>query len=416
MKKLVWAVLLTASTVVYAAPAPQEIDKVVAVVNELVITQSQIDERLLDVKKMTPPDVRLPPDSELRKKILEDQIDLSLQLQVAKSAKIDVTDKQVEEAIANIAKTNQLTVAQLKEKLQEQGMSYDKYFKEIHDQYVIHKLQQQELVPMIQVTKQEVHDYLVKHPNPPQVMASRYHVMDYLISIPEQSPAAVVKQTEFFAQNVTSLLKGNKAIPSDMNVQVNDLGWRAPQELPLLFQPVVIKMNLNEVSSPVRADNGYHVLKLIEVEGAPAPVIQEVHLREILLKEDSLNDPTHIKQRFTQLRANLVSGGDFASIAKATSQDPQTSIDGGDMGWLRAGAYDPEVEAAVRVMKVGELSQPIKTSRGWVVVQLLGRRPVQDKQSLREVEARNAIFQKKFEEKLKVWMQQARSQAFIKIY
>ncbi|MBI5447913.1 MAG: peptidylprolyl isomerase [Gammaproteobacteria bacterium] len=396
--------------------AAEVVDQVVAVVNDNVITQSQLDERIQSIKKTMPPGANLPKADVLRKQVLEEEINRVLQLDMAKTLGIKVTDEQVATVVVDIAKRNGLTLVQMKEKLQEEGISYDRYMQEIHDQLLIHKLQQQTLVPIIQVSNQEVSDYLRHAPATPVKTNGRYHVLDYFIALPETPSATELEQARNLAAHIRANLSAYTVQTQDPAVQVIDLGWRKAEALPLLFQPVVEKMSLREVSSPIQAKNGLHIIKLVEVDEEAPGKKEELHLREIVLKEDPLNNSAQIRSRFLQLRARLAAGEDFASMARAVSQDPQSSVEGGDLGWLRAGMYDPDLEAATRTLQLGELSQPVKTQRGWVLVQVMGRRAIQDKQALREAEARDAVFRRKLDEKLQEWLKQARAQAYVKVF
>lgn len=398
---------------VFAKP-PEVIDKVVAVVNDAVITQSQIDARIETFKKSVPPGAALPSLAEMRKKVLEEEVNLSLELQIAKTANITVTEQQVTDIIADIAKRNNLSMAELKQKITEEGVAYDNYVQEIHNQLIVHRLQQQELVPLIQVTPQEVRDY-IKNTPPKVIPASSYHVVDYVIAVPEAATGGDIAQAKKSAQNVVTFLKLGKTVNDDDTVKSMDFGWKKLEELPELLQPTVAKLTANDVSEPIQAPNGMHILKVVEIEGGKPKDVQETHLRKILLKEDALNDANHIKQRLVQIRARLAAGGDFAKIAKEISQDPESRIDGGDIGWLKPGTYDPEIEAGVHSLAAGDVSAPIKTAQGWMLMKVEGRRLIQDKQALREVEAREAIFERKLGEKMKNWIQQARSQAYIDI-
>lgn len=410
--------LLIMATFFAATAAAELVDKVVAVVNDRAITQSQINEKVQAIKHSTPPNITLPSDAELRKRVLDDEINRVLQLEMAQQLNITISDEQVNAVVLDIAKRNNLTLPQLKEKLKEEGLSYDHYKQDIHDQMVMRKLQQQAVVPLIQVSNQEVNDYL-RHP--PAAVAvvdntGRYHVVDYFIGLPENPSEARIREAQAAAAQLIPGLRSQPVKLDNPAVEVMDLGWRKYTELPTLFQPIVAKMALNEVAAPIQAKNGFHVIKLVGAEtNAPHQEMKEVHLKQILLREDPLNNAEQIKNRFLQIRARIAAGEDFSALAKSTSQDPQSGVEGGDLGWLRPGMYDPEIEAAIRNLNIGDVSQPIKTQQGWVIVQVAGRRAIQDKQALREAEARDAVFRRKFEEKLQEWLKQARAQAYVKV-
>ncbi len=416
MKRLLIFSLFLFSFSSYAqAPSKRSsevIDRVVAVVNEEVITKSQLDERINTIKKTAPPGVTLPSEAVLRQKVLDEEINKTLQFQIAKKLNLKPSDEEVNAVIQEIAERNHLTVSQMKGKLAEEGMSYDHYVKEIHDELLLRKLQQQELVPLIQISPQEVHDYL-QHPPPKVAQQGRYHLVDYFIELPEHPTAQQQQQAENLAQQAVEAARAGRSVSGQ--VKIIDLDWRKQAELPTLFQPVVTTLAVGEVALPLRAPNGLHIVKLVAVEAEKTPVIQETHVKKILLKEDALNDASHIKNRLLQIRSRIAAGGRFADFAKSISQDPQSSVEGGDLGWVRPGMMAPEVEAVLSNLHPGEMSQPIKTQQGWVIIYVEGRRPVQDKQALAEAFAREALFKRKIEEKLKEWLKKVRSESYIKV-
>jgi peptidyl-prolyl cis-trans isomerase SurA len=259
----------------------EHVDKIIAVVNESVITQSDYDKRLNGIKQQFEASHQsLPKADELKQKILDGLIYTELQLQLAKRNNITASEADVDAAIASIAKNNKLTVAQLRQQIQQhEGISYQAFRAQIREQMTISRVEQNFLGKDINVTDQEV-DAILK--NPPKMAASptEYHVADILIDLPEQPTADQTKAAKKLAAELQKQLRSSTDIAalvqknnSDAQpVHNNDLGWRTIEAMPTLFAQPVAKMHAGEVAGPLAAPNGLHVIKVTEVHGAPAAV------------------------------------------------------------------------------------------------------------------------------------------------
>lgn len=423
--KLAMLLLLTVGLASQVAQA-ETLDKIVAVVNDGVITQSQLDQQMqMATEQMQQTHVAVPPMPEFRKQILQHMIDTQLQLQLAKKEGINVDDASVDAAIANIAKNNGLTIAELQSKVAEQGLSYSKYRQDIQEQMIIGQVQQREVAPRVVVTDQEITDFMPKVKQQmrllakqPQQQAVMYHLIDYTIALPD-SPSAQQKAAALAkAQATLTRLRAGE------NVQqvdsMNDLGWRKVSDLPDIFAREVPNMHTGGIAGPISAPNGYHLLKLVGVQGGTsvAPVTFDstlTHARHILIKSNPLQTDAQVKARLEKLRASIIAGADFAQLAEANSQDPGSASKGGDLGWVSQGVLDPAFEAQMNQLKPGQISEPFKSSFGWHIVQVLERKKAPNDQTYLREQAKKIIYQQKANEALQNWLQQLRSQSYVNI-
>lgn len=411
------------------------LDSIAAVVNDTVITQSQLDREMQNARQaIMTAHAPMPTDRELRQKVLQQLIDTQLQLQVAKKMGINIDDKSLNAAIAQIAQRNNITLDQLKAELQRQGMSYSAYQKSIREQMIISQVQERAINPQINISEQDIKDVL----NSPNVLHAvqtqtatpaktsnntSYQVQDFLISLPENPTAQQLSAAQQTAQTVLKALRANNVDAANMNAQSNDLGWRTLNQLPEVFAKAVQNLKTGEVAGPIRTGNGLHVIMLAGVQGsnndttatASQPASVETHVRHILIKVTPLEPDSAVKLRLERIRNDITSGGDFAKQAEANSQDPGSASKGGDLGWVMPGMLDPNFEQAMNKLKIGEISEPIKTQFGWHLIQVLGRKPIQGQQNLRN-QAEKIVYQQKFEQALQKWLQQLRSQSYIRIY
>ncbi len=194
------------------------------------------------------------------------------------------------------------------------------------------------------------------------------------------------------------------------------LGWRKGSQLPQFILDLVVKMKPGEVSEPVRTPSGFHIVKLNERRGGEAPVIiNQIHVRHILMKTNELDDDATVREKLSKLRERILKGEDFAGIASTMSADPGSAPDGGDLGWSGPGTFVPEFDKAIADLKVNEISQPFKTRYGWHIVQMLGTRTYDSTDDVRRQHAFAAIRESKADEETELWLRRLRDEAFVEI-
>jgi peptidyl-prolyl cis-trans isomerase SurA len=192
------------------------------------------------------------------------------------------------------------------------------------------------------------------------------------------------------------------------------LGWRKGGQLPQFILDLVVKMKPGQVSDPVRTPSGFHIVKLNERRSGEAQVIiNQIHVRHILIKTNELDDDETVRQKLSKLRERIEKGEDFAGIAATTSEDPGSAPDGGDLGWTGPGTFVPEFDKAVASLKDNEISEPFKTRYGWHIVQLLGNRTYDSTDDVRRQKAYAAIRESKADEETELWLRQLRDEAFV---
>lgn len=283
--------LLPVSMALAASSAAVPLDKVVAVVNTGVITQSQLDSTINDLKaglKMS--GAPMPTDAELRKRALDQLIAIKLQLDLAARNKITVSDKEVADAIAKIAAQNHLTPDQLKTAVAQQGINYNRFRQQIHDQILIHSLQQHLFAGNVKIGDQEVKDFMKKAPNLPSAN-SLFYVDDLVIPLSETASAADVTAAQKTAQTLLTQAQQGKAFgelastaAASAHIQHTDLGWRKLSDLPTIFAQAVATMKVNSVQGPIRAPNGFHLLKVLSVRGQAGP-LTEAEAKNMLFQQ-----------------------------------------------------------------------------------------------------------------------------------
>jgi peptidyl-prolyl cis-trans isomerase SurA len=409
----VFLVGLMASVV--AAP----IDGIAAVVNDDVVTQHEVQAGIAQLKQeLAHANTTMPTDAAIRKKVLQHLINVKLQLQVAKRSGISISSEEVDNAIQGIAKNNQITVEVMREQLAAQGVNYTDYRKKIQEQMLLSKTQQQALMGEVKVSPEELKHFMKTfQPAPLPKAAVKYQVASVRIPLDDAASAEDVAKVKQEAQVLFTKFQkasqfGDERHPSE------DLGWRDLNELPSDYAKLVVSLKPGQVSQPLRTGNGFHIIKLVathsEQKNNPSLSYTESHVRHILIKTGPLTNDADMQARLQEISQQLKGGVDFATLARRYSQDPGSASKGGDLGWVTPDLLVPSFAQTMDALNLNQISKPVKTSYGWHLIQLLGRRTVDNSKNQVQSQAQAALYKKKFEVALNKWLQQLRVQAYVR--
>ncbi|HET7649767.1 MAG TPA: peptidylprolyl isomerase [Gammaproteobacteria bacterium] len=407
------------------AHAGTELDRIVAVVNDGVILGSELDKRVAEItQQLQAQNTALPPMNVLRKQVLDQMINAKLQLQQADSRGITVSDDQVNQTINRIAERNGITLAELPDKLKEEGINYADFRQQLRDQIIIQQLQQQVIQDQMRITPREV-DAQLKLDQESGDTNTQYHLSQILIATPLNPTADQVAAARKKAEAIYDKLKHGAdfaatAVASSDGQQAlkgGDLGWRKQSELPTFFTSVIANMQPGDISEPVRSSSGFHIIKLDDIKRQDNKVlVTQTHARHILLKTSVLMTDAQAKAKLEELRKQILAGADFAKLAQQYSEDPGSANNGGDLGWVDPGSTVPSFESEMNKLQVGQISEPFKTQYGWHIVQVLGRRSEDQTDEARKNKASQEIYARKSDEILRDWLSQLRGSAYIEYH
>lgn len=256
----------------------QSLDKIAAIVNSDVITESQLQQQIRIIKQQNQGNSALPSDKEIRQKVLRSLIDQKMVLLLAQRNNLKVTDAQLDKAVNGIAARNNLSPDQLKIEVAKQGLTYEQFRKQIHDQMLIQETEMHAIGPTLVVTPVEIKQFMQQHAGGD----SLYHVQDILFPATQDQMTAVQnKATAVIAQLKNS---SDTSAITQSNGQINDLDWRGANELPELFSAKVVTMKVGDVVGPIAAPNGVHLIKLIGIKRGNK-TLTELQARNILLEK-----------------------------------------------------------------------------------------------------------------------------------
>ena len=414
---------LCLSTAVIATAEVQPLDKIVAIVDDDVITQSDVDAKMTQVlSNMQGQGRPMPPEEEIKKQVMDRLIIESLQMQLARRAGVHVSEDQLTDSIANIAKRNGLSLSDFRQRLLNDGVNYTQMREQVRSDMVMQQVQQGNLRSLIQISDSDIESFL--HSAEGKAMTTtRYHLSHLLLPVSEGASTASAAKAEKLliqlrSEIMNKLLKFDSFIQgkSYKNVQISgaDLGARSFDDLPSLFADVASHMKSNDISKPVRSGAGWHLLKLNNVSGA-AEVVHQTHARHILIKLSEVRNEAQAKRLINTLHERLEKGEDFSLIAKEYSEDPGSALQGGDLGWSMPGQFVPEFEKTLAVLKINAISQPFKSKYGWHIMQKLAERDHDMTQDSQRNKAYQTLYERRFNDELENWLLKIRDEAFIEL-
>jgi peptidyl-prolyl cis-trans isomerase SurA len=413
--------LASAQTRTPAQPIP--VDRIVAVVNDEVITlyelRSRLDSALGQLQRQGMP---LPPRDVLEKQMLERLVIDKVQLQQARDMGLRVDDGQLEQALQRIAAGNNLSLSQFRAALEKDGITFASFREEIRSEMTIARVREREVESKIFISDGEIDNYLASASGLGSA-GEEYQLAHILLRAPESaSPEQIQKLRAKADQVLERLSKGEDfaqlaAAYSDApdGLKGGNLGWRSLDRLPAMFAEVGVTLKVGEVSPVLRSSNGFHLIKLLAKRGgAAAQAVEQTHARHILIKVNEVVSESEARHKLEGLRERVKHGENFAELAKLFSQDGSASK-GGDLGWIYPGDTVPEFERAMNLLAPGELSQPVQSPFGFHLIEVLERR-VQDVSSERQrAAARQALRERKRDEAYQDWLRQARDRAYVEL-
>ncbi len=398
------------------------VDRIVAVVNDDVILESELDSKLRTVQaQLQQRNTKAPSEAVLRRQVLERLIISHLQLQAAERGGIRIDDKALNASINRIANQSNMSLEQFRSAIENDGFDYSVFREDIRNEMIISRLMQRRIRQRVSVTDQEIDNFLSTNKDSSDEN-KEYRLSHILISLPEAASAEQVETAQAKANDAISQLRaGNSfqqvaAASSDGQkaFEGGDLGWRKVAQLPSIFVDVVTKMQKGDISDPIRSPSGFHIVMLADVRGAEQRhVVKQTLARHILIRRNELTSNEDAKTRLQQLLIRLEGGEDFATLARAHSDDRGSATRGGDLGWSNPGALVPKFEEEMNKLAPGQISQPFQTQFGWHIVQKLDEREHDDTDSFLRSKARKFIRDRKTEDETQAWIRRIRDEAFV---
>jgi len=399
------------------------IDRIVAVIDDEVITRLDLAERIkIAQRQLKQQGTSPPPETVLERQILDRMISDRVQLQHAKMTGLRIDDAELERAIGRIAQENRLSLADLRTAIEKGGVPFASFREDIRNEIVMARLREREVDNKIVVTDGEI-DNFIKTQQAQEGKGDEFNLSHILVVVPEKASPEQIQQRLSRAEQALAQLKGGadfRQVAAAFSeapdaLQGGLLGWRESARLPEIYIDALKPMRIGGLSPVLRSANGFHILKLNDQRGATSPVIvQQTRARHILIKTNELVSENDARARLLALKERLENKADFAELARVHSEDG-SAAKGGELGWLSPGDTVPEFERAMDALKPGDISAPVRSPFGWHVIQVMERRNEDMSKERQRLAARQVLRERKSDEAYHEWVRQLRDRSFIDI-
>lgn len=403
--------------------AIKPIDHIVAVVNGECITRQELDEVLnLSIKQLEKQGIEPPSKEILEGQVLEREILTRVQLQLANEIGLSVSDTELEQALNRIANANKMTKEEFYVLLGQEGISYEKFRKEIRNEMLLVRLKDREVIKNIKISEGEIDNFLSTQENS-SGDSVEYQISHIMVRIPDLSSPEKIKNKRQRAEEALAKLKNGDdfaRVAAEFSdaadaLEGGKIGWRPATQLPAKFSEMLKPLSPGELTQIIQSPSGFHILMLHDRRGGDGNkkvVIDQTHVRHILIKISELTSDSDASNRIIRLKERLDNGADFEELAKLHSDDPSASS-GGDLDWVSPGDTVPEFEQVMNSLQPGEISDPVQSTFGWHIIQVLERRTKDVSNERKRQEAHKTLRSRKSDTAYQEWLQQLRDRAYV---
>ncbi len=398
-----------------------ELDHIIAVVDEDVVMQSELDEQAARVRDaLRQQQTEMPPTTVLERQVLERLVLEKIQVQVAAQAGIKVSEKDLNKAVADIAKRNKLELAQFEKIIESEGITFARFREQIGQQILMAKLRHEEVENRVKVSEQEVENFLRNQANENE-SELEYRLSHILITIPSGASDSELQAARGKADDALRRIDagedfGDIALrmsDGQQALEKGDLGWRKGGEIPSLFADAVSAMKVGENSGIITSPSGYHIVKLADKRSGEKIMVEQHKVRHILIKPNALVSTQLANERLLKLKIRIEGGADFAQLARTNSDDRGTALKGGDLGWVSKGQMVAEFEEMMLQSPIGVISQPFRSEFGLHILQVTDMREYDGTEEVKRAGARRAIREQKIQERQQTWLRSLRDEAYV---
>ena len=407
-----------------SSTAPRLLDRVVAIVNNEVITESELQRREQQfLANLARQNMAAPNPSLLRKEVLERMINDRALLQLARESGVRVDEQTLDRSIARIADQNGLTVAGLRQQLESEGVAFSRFRQDIREEIILTRLREREVDNRVQVSENEIDTFMAAQGQSIQ-RVEEFKIAQILIRVSENATPEELATAQAKLKQAQAELRGDKEFAevakgfSDASdaAQGGSLGWRSADRIPKLFMDAVKEMTKGQISAVLRSPNGFHLLQLEDRRSTLRSQEVTVHrVRHILVRVDAQITEDLARRRVLELRNRIEQGSDFGAIAREFSQDPGSAARGGELDLAYPGDLVPEFERAMAALPVGQVSEPVRSAFGVHLIQVLERRREPLTEQRLRAAVRQILREQKLDEALDEWTREVRANTYVEI-
>jgi len=406
-----------------AANAFQELDRVVAIVDDDVVLASELVERLQYIEQQFQANnMQIPPRDVLASQVLERLILDSIQMQMGRRAGVRIGDEELTQAVAGVAQQAGMNLSQFQQALAQDGMSYADFREQIRREMIVGRVQQNRVSDRIYISPQELQNFLAS-PVGRAATSDDFRVGHILLAVSDDASPEAVREAEASAREIVGELREGAdfaqmavARSADQRaLEGGDLGWRKAGQLPSLFAEQVLGASKSEVLDPIRSASGFHIVKVLDKRGASDTVVAQTRARHILIQPSEIRSEREAENLIRDLYSRIENGVAFDQLARDFSDDPGSALAGGDLGWVMTGQMVPAFEETLGNTATGSYSEPFRSQFGWHILEVMDRRAQDMSTEFRERQALRILRDRRFDEALESWLQEIRDEAYVEI-
>lgn len=412
------SVLLVLLPMWAVAQQSEEIDRIVALVEDDVILKSELDQAIDNIQRQV--EARgesLPPRNVIEEQMLERLIMTRLEVLRAEATGIRVSDADVDQALNDVAQQNNLSLSQLRSALEAEGMAFEEFREEIRNEMLTSRLRRRIVESMDEISPTEVDIMLASD----QVGGEEYLLSQIVITVPESADPDEVEEARRRAEEVLERVEDGMefsaaAISYSQGpgaLEGGDVGWRNLRAMPQMFAEAIQDRSPGEVSDIIRTPAGFVIIKVRDVREQSEVIVQEYRARHILIEPSELVTPEDAERQIHDIHERIEQGEDFGELARRFSNDQSSSNQGGLMDWFQAARYGQEIQRVLEELEVGELSEPFQSRMGWHILELVDERQADRTEEALRAEARERLRQQKGEEEVERFLRQLRAESFV---
>ena len=392
------------------------LDRIAVIVDEGIIMESEVNDALAQtINNFKENGERLPPNEILFQRVLERLIIDEILLQKAKKFGVRISDQELNEALANFADQDGLSLKEFKEKIERESKSFVLFREEMKAEMIKRRVQSGLVGPKVVVSEEEVMNY-INSAEGENLFSIEYKINQILLKNDDEEDLKKAKAIINEIENGLSFEEAQKNYSSLFdNDQNGSLGWRTRSQIPTLFSKKIIEMEKNEIFGPIKSGAGVHIIKLEDIRGETIQTESQTLVQHILIKESEIRSEKQAKDLIDSLHTRLRNGEEMSILARVYSDDPGSKLDGGKLDWAPLGIYDKKFEEIMLKTDTDSFSKPFKSSFGWHVLKVLDRREKNISDDLLKDKAYGILFQRKYREQLQNTLEEIRAEAFVDI-
>ncbi len=416
------ALLLVISTPVYSAEGDTPLDGIAAVVNDDIITHTELDAEVIRIsQELRRRNTQAPPEEVLKKQVLERLINRKIQLQTARRANIVVDDETLNRALTNIAAESNLSLSQFRRVLIRDGVSFEGFRENMRDEITLNRFYQRQIDSRVSISDADITAFLETQQTQGNV-SIEYEIGHILIAVPESASAEEVSAARNQADSVVTRINEGADFAEIAVAESNgsraldggNLGWRPANELPTIFASVIPNMKKGEISKVIKSTSGFHVVKLLDTRDSDTQIVKQTNARHILVATQD-RDREEALAMAKEMREHIMEGDDFAEMAKEHSDDLGSGKEGGNLGWINPGDTVAPFEKAMNSLSVGQLSEPVESRFGWHIIEVKERRDFDATETVKKNRARQALREQRVADERRTELRRLRDDAYVEV-